>query len=81
MHGGLQVLSRLVYAERIKLLLPYASLLKSIADLLKWCGSDSGAMHVTLTGMDHCGQPLQRTWTLTATHGDGPFVPALAAAA
>ena len=38
-------------------------------------------MHVALIGSDHDRKRMARRWTLVATNGHGPFVPALAAAA
>jgi len=34
-----------------------------------------------VTGLDTAGAQVARGWSLVATHGDGPFVPTLAAAA
>lgn len=59
----------------------HATLLKGIADLFSGAGSDAGAMHVHVEGLDHHAAYVERTWQLVATHGDGPFVPTLAAAA
>lgn len=59
----------------------HAPWLKRWSDRLAAFGSDAGAMHVTAQGLDAQGQPVRRTWTLVATHGDGPWVPTLAAAA
>lgn len=81
LHRALQVLSRGVYSGRLQQISRHAELLKRASDLFRWQGSDTGAMHVTLTGQDRRGQPHCRTWTLSATKGDGPYVPTLAAAA
>jgi len=59
----------------------HAPWLKRWSDRLAAFGTDAGAMHVTARGLDALGQPVCRTWTLVATHGDGPWVPTLAAAA
>jgi hypothetical protein len=59
----------------------HAPWLKRWSDRLAAFGTDAGAMHVTARGLDMQGQPVRRTWTLVATHGDGPWVPTLAAAA
>jgi hypothetical protein len=40
-------------------------------------GSDSSAMKVTLTG-ERLGERIERRWTLVATEGAGPEIPALA---
>jgi NAD(P)-dependent dehydrogenase (short-subunit alcohol dehydrogenase family) len=59
----------------------HAGWLKRCSDRFIDIGSDAGAMHVTARGLDAQGQAARRTWTLVATHGDGPWVPTLAAAA
>ena len=59
----------------------HAPWLKRWSDRLAAFGTDAGAMHVTARGLDAQGRPARRTWTLVATHGDGPWVPTLAAAA
>jgi hypothetical protein len=55
--------------------------LKRMADWFRHMGSDAGAMHVRVTGMNHDGATVSRSWSLVAAAGDGPFVPTLAAAA
>ncbi len=40
-------------------------------------GSDNSAMKVTLAG-EREGERIERSWTLVATHGAGPEIPALA---
>ena len=38
-------------------------------------------MHVSVFGLRNDKVEASRTWSLVATHGDGPYVPTLAAAA
>ncbi len=59
----------------------HAPWLKRWSDRFATLGSDAGAMHVSVRGLDAEGRRARRTWTLLATDGDGPFVPTLAAAA
>ena len=59
----------------------HAEWLKRCSDRFIDFGTDAGAMHVTARGLDAQGRRAHRTWTLVATHGDGPWVPTLAAAA
>ncbi len=59
----------------------HAEWLKRCSDRFMAFGTDAGAMHVTARGVDAQGQAACRIWTLVATHGDGPWVPTLAAAA
>jgi saccharopine dehydrogenase-like NADP-dependent oxidoreductase len=47
--------------------------------MLRFLGSDNGAMFVTLRGRDAQGEPRSIEWTLIARSGDGPYVPAMAA--
>lgn len=44
-------------------------------------GSDSGGMVVEVAGADAAGEGKVARWSLLALHGDGPFVPAVPAAA
>ncbi|MDM0069646.1 saccharopine dehydrogenase NADP-binding domain-containing protein [Variovorax sp. J31P207] len=59
----------------------HARWLKSAADIFKGWGSDAGAMHVSVSGLRNNDVEASRSWSLVATHGDGPYVPTLAAAA
>ncbi len=59
----------------------HAVSLKRWSDRFVACGTDAGAMHVSVRGLDPEGRRARRTWTLLATGGDGPWVPTLAAAA
>jgi hypothetical protein len=58
----------------------YAPALKRMADWFQRFGTDAGAMHVSVAG-ELAGRSVTRHWDLVATHGDGPYVPTLAAAA
>ncbi len=55
--------------------------IKPAADLFRRFGSDSGAMHVSVSGSSISDGPIIRSWQLMAMDGDGSFVPTLAAAA
>lgn len=59
----------------------HAPWLKRWSDRFSALGTDAGAMHVSVRGLDATGVRAQRTWTLLAVDGDGPWVPTLAAAA
>lgn len=80
MHLGLWSLSWLTRWRLLASLEPLARPLRTIADLLEPFGSDRGGMEVRLAGTGHDGQPLTRSWTLIAEAGDGPHIPAVAAA-
>lgn len=81
LHRGMNLMATLARLGLVQNWAAHARLLKRAADLFKGWGSDAGAMHVQVTGTDHQGARVTRTWELLATGGDGPFVPTLAAAA
>lgn len=80
MHLGLWGLSWMVRLRLLRSLEPLAGALQKFADWLEPFGSDRGGMEVRLAGLDGHGKPLSRRWTLIAEAGDGPHVPAVAAA-
>lgn len=80
MHLGLWCLSWLVRLKMLRSLEPAAKILQRIAGWLEPFGSDRGGMEVRVCGLDESGLPLQRRWTLIAEAGDGPHIPAVAAA-
>ena len=81
MHLGANVMALVGRLGLVRDWSVHAERLKRWSDRLLRFGSDAGAMHVAARGLDADGRPVQRTWTLIATHGDGPWVPVLAAAA
>lgn len=81
LHRGMNVMAWMARKGIVSDWSRHASILKRAADLFRNWGSDAGAMHVTVQGVDHEGSTTTRTWQLVATEGDGPFVPTLAAAA
>jgi hypothetical protein len=81
LHRGMNAMAQLTRWGLVPDWSVHARLLKRAADVFKTLGTDAGGMHVTVTGETPAGQPASRTWHLVATHGDGPFVPTLAAAA
>jgi hypothetical protein len=80
LHRGLNLIAWLVQHGCLADAARHARWLKRGADALGALGSDAGAMHVQVSGIDSLGAPRQRLWHLVATRGDGPFVPTLAAA-
>ena len=81
LHRGMNVLALLTRLGIVKDWSAHARALNWMADRFSDMGSDAGAMHVCLTGKTAQGVGRTRTWQLVATHGDGPFVPTLAAVA
>ncbi|MHA7777568.1 DUF4166 domain-containing protein [Roseibium sp. M-1] len=80
LHLGLWLLAWPVRLGLVRSLEPAAKFLRMIAGWLEPFGSDRGGMEVRLAGPGLDGQPLVKTWTLIAEAGDGPHIPAVAAA-
>lgn len=81
LHRGMNAMAWLAHKGLVQDWSTHARTLKRMADWFKNHGSDVGAMHVTVSGLDAQGQASQRSWVLTAGSGDGPYVPTLAASA
>lgn len=81
LHRGMNLMASLRQAGWVRDWSVHAAWLLRVAQLLRGLGSDAGAMHVAVAGVDAAGQPGQRLWHLLATDDDGPYVPTLAAAA
>jgi hypothetical protein len=80
-HLGLWAGSWLVRAGLVRKPERLASLLISTKKRLSFLGSDKGGMYVVMEGLDHAERPKRLKWVLTASRGDGPYVPALASVA
>jgi hypothetical protein len=59
---------------------PFAPVIHWASRHIRW-GEHRGGMFVAVTGDDADGTPVDRSWHLIAEGDDGPFVPAMAAAA
>lgn len=81
LHRGMNVMAWMARRGWVKNWANHAEWLKKAADLFQGFGTDAGAMHVSVTGRSVEGREVSRTWQLIATHGDGPYVPTLAASA
>lgn len=81
LQRGMNAMAWLAHIGLVKDWSAHAPLLKRMADWFKSWGSDVGAMHVCVCGLNAQGQAVQRHWVLTAGSGDGPYVPTLAASA
>lgn len=75
LHLGLWSLSWLVSTGLPLDLKALAGPLLAASNLFNVFGSDTGGMHVILTGIDHAGAPLKRSWFIAARSGDGPQIP------
>lgn len=80
MHLGLHALSWLVRLGLVRSLTPWAPPLRRVAEALGRFGSRRGGMLVDAFGRDAEGRSVQARWSLSA-EVDGPYVPALPAAA
>jgi Saccharopine dehydrogenase NADP binding domain len=81
LHRGMNAMAMLTRWGLVPDWSAHAVALKRAGDWFKALGSDAGAMHVSVTGLTADGLPQTRHFHLLATHGEGPFVPTLAATA
>lgn len=81
LHWGMNLMAWMARHGLVKNWAVHARWLKRAADLVQNWGTDAGAMHVTVSGTLMEGHTVSRAWKLVATHGDGPYVPTLAASA
>ncbi|MCW6536674.1 SDR family oxidoreductase [Sphingomonas lycopersici] len=73
---ALWLASWLVRWKLLSNLAPMARFLRPLQGLTGWMGSDRSAMIVRLFGLIG-GKRVERRWTLLASRGDGPEIPAL----
>ena len=81
LHLGLWVLAGLRRLRLLPNLARFAQFFKSSSERFLSYGTDVGAMHVLVSGIDADGEPTQSTWTLVAESGHGTAVPAAASIA
>ncbi|PQA78061.1 saccharopine dehydrogenase family protein [Rhodoferax sp. TS-BS-61-7] len=81
LHRGMNLMAWMARHGQVKNWSAHAQWLKRAADLVQTWGTDAGAMHVAVSGIAPEGRTVSREWQLVATHGDGPYVPTLAASA
>lgn len=79
-HRGLSALAWPVRLALVRSLSALAPLFHWVARHVRW-GEHRGGMFVAVTGDDAHGARIERDWHLIAEGDDGPFVPAMAAAA
>lgn len=80
LHRGLYVLAWLVRLRLLPTLAPLTGLFHLTINLLRW-GEHRSGMFIAVEGRDRQGEAASRSWHLKAEGDDGPFVPAMAAAA
>lgn len=76
---GLWLMSWLTRWRLVRSWVPAARVLKATSDQIIALGTDAGAMHVDIAGVDLAGKPKRILWLLTALNGDGPKIPCIAA--
>ena len=79
----LRALSRLSWLVRLKVLpslAPFAGLIHQARKALSW-GEHRGGMFIRIKGALADGETVERSWHMIAEGDDGPFIPAMAAAA
>ena len=81
LHLGLWLCSLPVRWGWLGSLRPFAVPMLKLAELVRFAGSDRGAMSVCAEGLDPSGQPVRKRWFLHADANRGPYVPVLAALA
>ena len=81
LHLPLYALAMMRKRKLLPNLQGFTSVFYLVAKLLEPFGSGDGGMFVEVDGRAHDGSAQRVRWTLTATEGDGPNIPAMAAAA
>jgi hypothetical protein len=81
LHFGLYALAFLRRCRLLPNLARFAVPMKSISEWFIRLGSDTGAMHVEVHGVDAHGHAQAKRWQLIAELGQGPYVPAAASVA
>ena len=78
-NRALWLASWLVRWGWLRSLAPFGGLLAVAQRAVRSLGTDRSAMRVVVTGLAN-GQRVERRWTLVASRGDGPQIPALSIA-
>jgi len=80
LHRVLNAFARLVRLRLLPSIAPFAPLIHRTMHTLRR-GEHRGGMFVALEGADVDGHVIERSWHMIAEGDDGPFIPAMAAAA
>jgi hypothetical protein len=80
LHRALSALAWLVRLRVLRSLVPFADRMHRASRLPRW-GEHRGGMFVSVAGAAADGSRISREWHMIAEADDGPFVPAMAAAA
>jgi hypothetical protein len=76
---GLWLMALLTRLRIVKRWGKFTAVFQAISDRLIRLGSDTGAMHLRIRGVDAGGKELTRTWFLTARNNLGPEIPGIPA--
>lgn len=81
LHGLIGLAGRCVQLKLVRSAALFTEPGLFVARLLDRFGTDSGGMVIEIAGLDQRMEAKQVRWSLVAQHGDGPYVPAIPAAA
>ncbi len=76
-HAAFRWLAWLVRLRLLPTLSPLAPLFHFVSRTLRW-GEHRGGMFVSITGRQHGGETIERSWHLIAEGDDGPYIPSMA---
>lgn len=79
-HKALSVMAWLVRLKLLPSLELFAPIMEPVANHLHW-GVPRGGMFLRLTGLDHEGNKIDRSWNVIALGDSGPSIPSIPAAA
>ena len=76
-HAAFRWLAWLVRLRLLPTLSPLASLFHFVSRNFRW-GEHRGGMFVSVSGKQHNGEIIERSWHLIAEADDGPYIPSMA---
>jgi hypothetical protein len=76
-HAAFRWLAWLVRLRLLPTLSPLAPLFHYVSRTLRW-GEHRGGMFVAISGRQHTGEMVERSWHLIAEGDDGPYIPSMA---
>lgn len=75
LHRGMNGMALLAHRGLVRNWARHAPLLKRMADWFRHLGSDAGAMHVRVVGINDNGAAVSKSWSLVAAAGTAPSCP------
>lgn len=76
-HAAFRWFAWLVRLHLLPTLSPLAPLFHFVSRRLRW-GEHRGGMFVAISGRQHTGEMIERSWHLIAEGDDGPYIPSMA---